>query len=113
MAITEIFRDDWKSALTDFSRDHEGWLARVQEFGPGTGSHEQAQGMPFIGLEVEGHAPHLSVSVILGTETDDHVTHTVTSPTQVWNKTGEDAMEDVLEIHSADGLTMILRLRRG
>ena len=113
MATREIDREEWTSSLNEFNRRHEGKIASVQEFGPGTLSHDEVRHLPFAGLIVEideGRAD--SISVMLGTEVADHVTHSITAPTEIWVRTGSDIMGEMLEIRSEDGRTMVLRFHQ-
>ncbi len=108
MPTQQINKGQWTQFLNDFSRAHEGQTATVEAFGPGTGAHHEARALPFGGFEVETKEPG-HIIVMLGTETDDHISHTVTSPVQVWHKAGPDEANEVVEIRSEDGIGLVIK----
>ncbi len=108
MATRQIERGHWKQFLEDFSRSHEGRVVSVKAFGPGTGDHQEARELPFAGFEAEiegaGH-----IIVMLGTGKNDHVSHSVNAPVQVWHKSGHDEPDEVVELRSEDGVALIIK----
>lgn len=108
MPTQQINANQWTQFLDDFSRSHEGQPATVEAFGPGTGDHHEARALPLNGFEVETKAPG-HIIVMLGTERDDHLSHTVTAPVQVWHKAGPDEANEVVEIRSDDGIGLVIK----
>ncbi len=108
MATRQIERGHWKQFLEEFSRSHEGRLVTVKAFGPGTGDHQEARELPFAGFEAEtvgaGH-----IIVMLGTQQNDHVSHSVNAPVQIWHKSGQDEPDEVVELRSDDGVALIIK----
>lgn len=108
MATRQIERGHWKQFLEDFSRSHEGRAVSVKAFGPGTGDHQEARELPFAGFEAEiegaGH-----IIVMLGTDKNDHASHSVNAPVQVWHKSGHDEPDEVVELRSEDGVALIIK----
>lgn len=111
MATRQIERSHWKQFLNNFSRTHEGRAVTVKAFGPGTGDHHEARELPFAGFEAEtaeaegaGH-----IIVMLGTNKNDHVSHLVNAPVQVWHKSGPDEPDEVVELRSDDGVALVIK----
>src|SRR5437667_7142815 len=78
MPTQEIPREDWNKFFDAFSRQHEGWLATLEIFGPDVGAQEEAHELPLEGISVtSGSNGDDEVAISLGKTTEDHVTHTV------------------------------------
>ena len=108
MATQQIERGHWKQFLEEFSRNHEGRPVTVKAFGPGTGDHHEARDLPFAGFEAETEgAGH--IIVMLGTQKNDHVSHSVNAPVQIWHKSGQDELDEVVELRSDDGVALIVK----
>jgi hypothetical protein len=103
----DIVRENWKDYLKDFSSAHEGWTADLEVFQPDQTSRIQAHGLPMEGLSIEGDPPGGIVSISLGDEAANHLTHTISRATRI------TAMgEDELEIDAADLGRAVIRCRR-
>jgi hypothetical protein len=111
MATHEIAQSEWTAFLDAFSKEHQGLTATVLVVSPDVGAQEAAQGLPFVGISADrkGSAKD-SITILLGTEADDHAEHRVASATHVWVKADGESPNDTLEIEAGDGSKTILQL---
>ena len=112
MPTREIPRDEWKTFLDSFSRQHEGWLATLEVLGADIGAQQEARDLPLEGVTASSRdgAPE-TIVISLGNTADDHVTHTITKPTRVWLEQTPQGANAALEIESADQVKTLLRFR--
>jgi hypothetical protein len=121
MPTRQIEPDQWKAFLEEFSRRHQGAFVAVETADPEDGTQEETKEMPFLGIsfEVKGSEAD-SVEVIVGTEAEDHITHTIFRPKKIYHKEAAGLISDevnrdeILEITSADDPPITyLRFRHG
>ena len=114
MPTQEIPRDEWSPFLERYSRQHEGWLATLEVFGPEIGAQQEARDLPLEGITAaskDGNASTVSIAISLGNTPDDHVTHTITDPTRLWLEQTSQGANAALEIESAGEVKTLLRFR--
>ena len=114
MPTQEIPRDEWSPFLERYSRQHEGWLATLEIFGPEIGAQQEALDLPLEGITAaskDGNPSTVSISIGLGRNPDDHVTHTITDPTRLWLEQTSQGANAALEIESAGEVKTLLRFR--
>jgi len=114
MPTQEIPRDEWSPFLERYSRQHEGWLATLEVFGPEIGAQQEALDLPLEGITAaskDGNPSTVSISIGLGRNPDDHVTHTITDPTRLWLEQTSQGANAALEIESAGEVKTLLRFR--
>lgn len=112
MQTTEITRTEWPSFFDSFSRKHQGWLATLEILGPDLGAQVEEHELPFEGItdesnETEGN----TITIMTGGKADDHVTHTISRPTEVSLEQTDEGADAVLAIKSEDGVMALLRFR--
>jgi hypothetical protein len=112
MQTREISKTEWPSFFDSFSRRHEGWLATLEILGPDIGAQLEERDLPFEGItderdEVKGDR----IMIMTGGKPDDHVTHTITQPTEVSLEQTDEGADAALAIKSADGVIALLRFR--
>jgi hypothetical protein len=112
MPTQEIPREDWSNFFDVFSRQHEGWLATLEVFGPDVGAQEEAHQLPFEGISIasEGNGAG-AIAINLGKTPEDHVTHTITKPEHVWLEQTSGGANAALEIESENQNKALLRFR--
>ena len=112
METKEIPRDQWRSFFDVFSRQHEGWLATLEIFGPEIGAQQEAWQLPLAGVTFEsrGSEPE-TITIDLGKTPEDHVSHTISQPVHVWLEQTTEGANAALEIESADETKALLRFR--
>jgi|SRR5882762_1251367 len=112
METKEIPRDQWRSFFDVFSRQHEGWLATLEIFGPEVGAQEQARQLPLAGVTVASRVGQPEVITInLGKAPGDHISHTISQPAHVWLERTTEGANAALEIESAEKTKALLRFR--
>ena len=112
MPTQEIIHDKWNDFFNSFSRQHEGWLATLEVFGPEVGAQEEARNVPFEGISV-GSAKGESDSLIInvGKSPEDYVSHKIDQPTHVWLRQATTGADLALEIEAQDQSKTLLRFR--
>jgi Family of unknown function (DUF5335) len=112
MNTQEIPRDGWSTFLNTFSRQHEGWLATLEVFADELGAQEAARELPLEGISSESTNDGLAtITINLGRNADDHLTHEVNAPTHLWLQQTQELGNAALEIESAEGTKTLLRFR--
>ena len=112
MPTQEIQHDEWRTFLDTFTKQHEGWLASLEVFGPEIGAQPEARDLPFEGITAESKdGEPETISIILGKNPEDHVTHTVSDPARLWLEETSDGASAALEIESAGEVKTLLRFR--
>ena len=112
MKTQEIPQKEWAEFFDNFSRKHEGSLINLEIFGPEIGAQVEEQELALEGIthewaETEGN----TITIMTGVKPDDHITHSVTSPTQVSLEQTDEGADAALAIKSGDGVTTLLRFR--
>ncbi len=111
MSTREIPRDEWDSFFDSFSLRHQGWLVTVEVLGADSGAQVEAKQMPLDGISAElKRRGEDIISIFIGRNPQEHVTHTIHAPERVWLKEIEDGADEVLEIES-ESLTTLMRFR--
>jgi hypothetical protein len=110
--MREIPRDEWIEFLDSFSRQHEGWLVTVEVLGAEIGAQVEAERMALGGItaDLKGGGEDV-ISIILGKQSADHVTHNITQPTHIRIEQAESGADLALQIESMRGVTTLVRLR--
>jgi len=112
MKTKEIAKNEWPEFFDNFSRKHEGWLAALEVFGAEIGAQVEERELAFEGIvdewdEVQGN----QIMIMMGAKPDDHITHSISRPTQVGLEQTDEGADAALAIKSADGVTALLRFR--
>ena len=112
MKTQEIPRNEWPVFMDSFSRRYEGWLADVEVFGSEIGSQIEEHELPLEGITAElGNDEPDRIAIMLGGDPDDHITHTITAPSQVSVEKTEAGADAALSIKAPNGTTTLLRFR--
>jgi hypothetical protein len=110
--MREIPRDEWGEYLDSFSRQHEGWLVRLEVLGAEVGAQFEAKELPLQGVtaELKGEGSD-AITIIVGRKGPERVTHTVARPAHVRVEQSEDGADMTLQIEAADGVATLVRFR--
>jgi Family of unknown function (DUF5335) len=112
MPTQEIQRDEWKTFLDTFSRQHEGWLVTLEVLAADIGAQQEASDLPLEGITATSTDDETSsIAINLGKTPEDHVTHTITEPSRLWLQQTSEGANAALEIESADEVKTLLRFR--
>lgn len=112
MQTRQIPRSEWPAFLDTFSRQHEGWLVKLEIMNPEIGAQVEEKGLVLEGLtdewdEVSGN----TIMIMAGNKPDDHVTHSINKATEVSLEQTDEGADAALSIKSADGTTALLSFR--
>lgn len=110
MITQQIPKDEWPAFFNSFSRKHEGWLVNLQILGPNVGAQMQEQELALEGItdewdEVDGN----TIIIMTGSRPDDHITHSISRPTEVSLEQTDEGADVALAIKAADGNTALLQ----
>lgn len=112
MQTIEITKTEWPAFFDGFSRKHQGWLATIEILGPDIGAQVEARELAFEGITGESNeARGNTIMIMAGGKPDDHVTHTISRPTEVSLEQTDEGADAALAIKSADGVTALLTFR--
>jgi hypothetical protein len=112
MQTKQIPKGEWPAFLDGFSRQHQGWLVKLEIFGPQLGAQIEETGLALQGLTDEwNEADGNTIMIMAGNEPDDHVTHAISHPTEVSLEQTDEGADAALSIKSADGTTALLSFR--
>ena len=110
MKTQEIPKNEWTGFFDSFSRKYEGWLVSLEIFGNEIGAQVEERNLTLEGItaewnETEGN----TIMIMTGAKPDDHVTHSIAHPTQVYREQTDEGADAALAIKSVDGITTLLR----
>jgi hypothetical protein len=112
MKTQEIPRNEWPAFFDNFTRRYAGWLADIEVFGSEIGSQIAEQELPLEGITAElGKGRPDRIAIMLGVDPDDHITHTITAPTNVSVEKTDEGADAALAIKAPDGTTTLLGFR--
>ena len=105
----EIPRNEWSTALNQFSAAHQGWLVSLDLLDATNGLREEIRNLPLLGITAERTKPGTDITIAAARSPSDHITHTISAPTQVRFDRTDDGVDEGLRIASANGTVAILR----
>jgi hypothetical protein len=112
MPTQEIPRQEWNNFFDSFSRQHEGWLATLEIFGPEIGAQEEAHELPLEGVSIaSGTNEPEAIAISIGKSPEAHLSHTIVKPAHVWLEQTDEGANAALEIESEDETKTLLRFR--
>ena len=112
MQTRQIPKSEWSLFLDRFSRQHEGWLVKLEILSSEIGAQVEETGLVLEGLTEESdEAKGNTIIIMIGKEPDNHVTHSINHPTEVSLEQTDEGADVALSIKSADGATALLSFR--
>ncbi len=112
MATQEIPQEQWLAFFDGFSRQHQGWLATLEVFGPEIGAQKEARNLPLEGITADLKGPESeTISISFGKGPEEHVTHLIKNPKRIWLEQSLQGANAALEIESSDEVKTLLRFR--
>ncbi|HKB66911.1 MAG TPA: DUF5335 family protein [Pyrinomonadaceae bacterium] len=112
METREIPRNEWTTFFDVFNKQHEGWLATLEVFGPEVGAQEEARDLPLEGVSLaSGGSEPETIAISLVKAPEDHLNHTIVKPEHVWFEQNAQLENAALEIESADDTKTLMRFR--
>ncbi len=110
MSSREIPRDRWRQELDSFSREHEGWLVRVDVTDSSGQTRTEARDLPLQGVSADSPRNN-AVAIIIGDKPADHVTHEVPDPVNIAIDQSAAGAEHAIRIKGSDGSTTTVEFR--
>jgi len=112
MQTRQIPKSEWSTFLDNFSREHEGWLTKLEIFGPELGAQVEETGLTLEGVTAEFHeVSGNTIMISTGSAPDDHITHSIRRPTEVSLEQTDEGADIALSVKAADGTTALLSFR--
>lgn len=111
MQTRRIAKSEWPAFLNNFSSRHQGWLVNLEVLGPGIGAQVEGMGLVLEGLtdewdDVKGN----TIMIMAGDRPENHVTHSISRPTEVSVEKTETGEDVALSITAEDGTRTLLIL---
>lgn len=111
MQTKEIQQIEWSEFFDNFSRKHQGRPVSIEILGEDTGAQTEGSGLALEGITVDrDDVSGNTILIMLGSSTDDHITHSIKRPTNVSLGTDE-GVDFALAIKGMDGSTALLRFQ--
>jgi hypothetical protein len=112
MKTKQIPKDEWSAFLDMFTRQHQGWLVKLEILDPEIGAQVEETGLTLEGVtddwnQTSGHA----ITIMAGRDADKHITHSIKLPTQISLEQTDDGADVALSINSGEGTTALLSFR--
>ena len=109
MRTRQIPQSEWPAFVNSFSSRHQGWLVNLDVFGPEIGAQVEGTALVLEGLtdeynELRGN----TIMIMAGSKPHDHVTHSISRPTQICLEKSDAGEDVVLSIKAEDGITTLL-----
>jgi hypothetical protein len=111
MQPREIPRTEWRTELDQFSREHEGCLARVEVISSDGHPRIAADNLPLQGVSADSPTSD-AIAVVVGDEPNDHLTHEVADPVSIAMEEAESGDDNGVRIRAADGTTVHVECRQ-
>jgi hypothetical protein len=109
MRTREIVQDEWKGFFDSFSRQHDGWIVKLDVLGAEIGAQHEVVESPLIGVTSDvPNERRVHVHVGRGSE---HVTHTINDVVHVRLEQSDEGADAALQIEAGDGTTTLLQFR--
>jgi hypothetical protein len=107
----EIPRNEWRAELDQFSREHEGCLARVEVISSDGHPRIAADDLPLQGVSADSPSTD-AVAVVVGDKPDDHLTHEVANAVSIAMEEADSGDDNGIRIRAADGTTVHVECRQ-
>jgi uncharacterized protein DUF5335 len=112
MQTRQIPKSEWPAFLDVFSRQHEGWLVKLEILSPELGAQTAGERLVLEGLtdewdEVKGN----TITIMAGSKPEGHITHSITRPTDISVEQTDEGADAALSIKGEDGTTALLSFR--
>ena len=109
MQTRQIPKSEWPAFLNSFSSRHQGWLVNLEVFGPDIGAQVEGTRLMLEGLTGEWNEPKgNTIAIMAGEKPDDHVTHSISRPTEISIEKTDSGEDAVLSIKGEDGTRTLI-----
>lgn len=110
VSVRSIPREQWREELDSFSRQHEGWIVRIEVADADGRIRTEARDLPLQGVSADSPQSE-RLAIMVGERSDRHLTHEIVSPTKVAIELTDAGAERGLTIEAGDGSTTTLEFR--
>jgi hypothetical protein len=111
VAVRSIPRSEWEAFFVDFTRQHEGQLVTLDAPNIESGAPVELRELPLAGIWTDVDSQRAeTIEIMVGTETEEHLTHTISAPTHVRLQQAGDGTAAALEITAARRQKTVLHL---
>jgi hypothetical protein len=111
MSAREIARQEWAEFCERFSRQHRGGRVTLESVAPDGATQVVAHELPLQGITLDKADGQVEISVTLGKDSGEQLTHAIAAPAHVIFRETEAGAHEGLDIESADGQVTRIRFR--
>ena len=109
MQTKQIPKSEWPVFLNSFSSRHQGWLVNLEVVSPDIGAQVEGTNLVLEGLSDEWNEKKGdTITIMAGAKADNHVTHSISRPTELSVEKTETGEDVALSIKGADGTRTLL-----
>ena len=109
MQTKQIPRSEWPAFLNSFSSRYQGWLVNLEVVSPDIGAQVEGTSLVLEGLSDEWNEKKGdTITIMAGAKADNHVTHSISRPTELSVEKTETGEDVALSITGADGTRTLL-----
>lgn len=108
--LNDIPMAQWPALMNQFSRGHHGQRAELVIVAPDSGRHQQAHGLPLLGISAEPSEAGQRITIAAASPEGAHITHEIDHPTRVRFAEWNDGVSAQLEIDAEDGFSASVRV---
>ncbi|HEY4002365.1 MAG TPA: DUF5335 family protein [Candidatus Xenobia bacterium] len=112
MATREISRYDWPVFLAELMERYGGRPCRMELLGSELGAQLATHGLPLAAIEADIKHSKAQISLLIGDQADQHVTHIIDKPTHVRIREVTSSSAATLQIESEGGITTLLSIEQ-
>ena len=105
MQTKQIPKSEWPAFLNNFSSRHQGWLVNLEIIGSDIGAQVEGTNLVLEGLSDEKGD---TITIMAGARPDNHVTHSISRPTELSVEKTETGDDVALSIKGGDGTRTLL-----
>lgn len=117
---TEIAKNHWQSFCDNYTRQHQGWIVKVDIFDPSMSNHRRGEPSPrlkalaadlaFRGIVFQDSESHPELLINLGSG-KELFTHRLMRPAQIVTLETTEGLHEGLLIHDSNGGMVQIRFR--
>lgn len=106
---TEIPHREWSVFLENFSREHQGWLVRIEPRGAGSSNTAQFNGLPLEALTIQLDGDEETVSVMVRNDktAHRHTLHTIAHPKRIQVEEPAGTNDKRVHVDSREARTVV------
>lgn len=115
MTAQDVPREKWASFCDTFTRLHKDWLATVEVVegwaGDSALSSVLVRNVVLLGITMEMTKETETLSIMVGREPGERLTHSIVSPAKIRLAQSEDQDHGALEVVSSNGEITVIEFR--